>query len=92
LHGDRLIQLWPRSELGGTTPHFEGLWFKDACRADIVVDKAVIIVVKAVTRLAPAHRRQLMTYLRLLDCRVGLLLNSGEALMKDGIVRVVNGF
>jgi GxxExxY protein len=63
-----------------------------AYRADIVVNGCVIVEVKAVDAFAPIHRRQLYTYLRLADCRVGLLLNFGAAVLRDGIQRVVNEF
>ena len=69
---------------------FEGLWFDDACRADIIVDRAVIVEVKSVAIILPRHEKQLLTYLRLLDYRVGLLLNFGAPLMKDGIKRIAN--
>ena len=69
---------------------FEGLWFADACRADIIVDRAVIVEVKSVATILPRHEKQLLTYLRLLDYRVGLLLNFGAPLMKDGIKRIAN--
>jgi iron complex transport system substrate-binding protein len=69
---------------------FEGLWFDDACRADIIVDRAVIVEVKSVATILPRHEKQLLTYLRLLDYRVGLILNFGAPLMKDGIKRIAN--
>lgn len=69
---------------------FEGMWFENAFRADLVIEHAVVVEVKSVVRLSPVHKKQLLTYLRLLDCRLGLLLNFGGALMKDGIKRVVN--
>jgi GxxExxY protein len=69
---------------------FDGLWFEDAFRVDLIVERAVIIEVKSVTAFAAAHEKQLLTYLRLLDYRVGLLLNFGAALMKDGIKRIVH--
>lgn len=69
---------------------FEGLWFDDACRADIIVDRAVIVEVKSVATILPRHEKQLLTYLRLLDYRVGLLLNFGAPLLKDGIRRIAN--
>ena len=69
---------------------FEGLWFDDACRADIIVDRAVIVEVKSTATILPRHEKQLLTYLRLLDYRVGLLLNFGAPLMKDGIKRIAN--
>ena len=70
--------------------NFEGLWFEDAFRANLVVERAVVIEVKSVVTLAPVHAKQLLTYLRLLDHRLGLLLNFGAPAMKDGITRVVN--
>ena len=69
---------------------FEGLWFDDACRVDLVVDDAVVVEVKAVSALAQGAERQVFTYLKLLDYRVGLLLNFGAPYMRDGIKRVVN--
>lgn len=60
--------------------------------ADLVVDGCVIVEVKAIAAIHPIHEQQLLTYLRLADCRVGLLLNFGEATLKKGIRRVVNGF
>jgi GxxExxY protein len=63
-----------------------------AYRADLVVDERVLVEVKAVETLAPIHSRQVYTYLRLGDYRVGLLLNFGAPVMKQGISRIVNGF
>lgn len=60
-------------------------------RADIIVEDKVIIELKSVEKLAPVHWKQLLTYLRLTDIRLGLLVNFGVALFKDGIKRVVNG-
>lgn len=59
--------------------------------ADLIVEDRVIIEVKSVDALAPVHKRQLLTYLRLADKRVGLLINFNVVLIKDGIVRVANG-
>jgi iron complex transport system substrate-binding protein len=58
----------------------------------LVVDGQVLIEVKALDAVAPIHRRQVQTYLRLGDYRVGLLLNFGAATMKEGIERIVNRF
>lgn len=69
---------------------FEGLWFDDACRVDLLVERALIVEVKSVSAITAMHEKQLLTYLRLLDCRLGLLLNFGAALMKDGIRRVAH--
>jgi iron complex transport system substrate-binding protein len=71
---------------------YDGVEVEDAFRADIIVEGCVIVEVKSQERFAPVHSRQVLTYLRLLDLRVGLLLNFGEERMKDGIKRVVNNF
>lgn len=65
--------------------------YEDAFRADILVEDKVIIEVKSVEKTTPAHKKQLQTYLKLTGCKLGYLLNFGEALMKDGITRAVNG-
>ena len=61
-------------------------------RADILVENKIIVEVKSVEAVAPVHKMQLLTYLRLADKRLGLLINFNVALLKDGIYRVVNGF
>jgi GxxExxY protein len=63
-----------------------------AYRADVIVEQAVLLEVKAVEALAPVHHRQLRTYLKLADCRVGLILNFGAPTMRAGITRVANRF
>jgi GxxExxY protein len=50
----------------------------------------VIIELKSIERVAPVHKKQLLTYLKLADKRLGLLINFGEALIKNGITRIVN--
>lgn len=57
---------------------------------DLLVDGRIIVEIKSVDRLNPAHRKQLITYLRLSGLHLGFLLNFGAAVMKDGIVRVVD--
>jgi GxxExxY protein len=59
-------------------------------RADLIVEHKVIVEVKSIEAVAPVHTKILLTYLRLADIRLGLLLNFNEELMKDGIHRVVN--
>jgi len=63
-----------------------------AYRCDLVVENQVLVEVKALDALAPIHRRQVYSYVRLGNYRVGLLLNFGAATMKDGIERIVNRF
>jgi len=65
--------------------------FDEAFRADIVVDEKVVLELKSVERISEAHKKQVQTYLRLKGWKLGFLLNFGEALMKRGITRVVNG-
>ena len=66
------------------------LRFDEGFRADLVVNGSVIVELKSVERLLPVHAKQLLTYLRMADKRLGLLINFGEALIRDGIQRVVN--
>ena len=60
-------------------------------RVDLLVNQKLVIELKSVERVAPVHKKVLLTYLRLSDCKLGLLINFGEELMKTGISRVVNG-
>lgn len=69
---------------------YDGIEFDQAFRADMVVNRSIIVEIKSVERLTNAHRKQLLTYLKLADMRLGLLLNFAEAFMKNGIVRTVN--
>jgi GxxExxY protein len=71
---------------------YQGVKIDCAFRVDLIVASQVIVEVKAMHSLAPIHSQQLYTYLRLADCRVGLLLNFGARTMKEGIKRVVNDF
>lgn len=56
----------------------------------MIVEGKVIVEIKSVDQLAPVHKKQLLTYLRLADKRLGLLINFNTAFIKDGIVRLVN--
>jgi GxxExxY protein len=70
---------------------YDGIDFKDGFRIDLLVENCVILEVKSLERgLAPVHTKQLLTYLRLTNLHIGLLLNFGGATMKEGIKRVVN--
>jgi GxxExxY protein len=71
---------------------YRGMKIDCAYRADLLVADEVLVEVKAMDSMAPIHSQQLYTYLRIADCRVGLLLNFGARTMKDGIKRVVNEF
>jgi GxxExxY protein len=69
---------------------FEGLRFEAAFRIDLVVDGRLLVEIKSVDRLSPVHAKQLLTYLRLSQQPVGLLLNFGGETLKEGIRRIVN--
>jgi GxxExxY protein len=70
---------------------YESIQLELAFVADLVVEDLVIVELKSMEKVAPVHKKQLLTYLRLADKRLGLLVNFGEALIKNGISRVVNG-
>jgi GxxExxY protein len=74
----------------GLPVHYEEVKLEIGFRVDIIVDDKVVIEIKSVESLAPVHKKQLATYLRLMDLRLGLLLNFNVELMKHGIQRVVN--
>jgi GxxExxY protein len=69
---------------------YESVHMDMGFRADLIVGGLVIVKLKSVEIVAPVHRKQLLTYLRLADKRLGLLINFGMELIKDGITRVVN--
>jgi GxxExxY protein len=68
-----------------------GRRFDEGFRADIIVDNKVILELKSVESLHDAHKKQLLTYLKLTNKKLGILLNFGESIMKSGITRIVNG-
>lgn len=70
---------------------YKGLEFEEAFRADLVVHQAVIIELKSVEQINNAHRKQIQTYLRLTGLKLGYIFNFGAPLMKERIVRAVNG-
>jgi GxxExxY protein len=70
---------------------YQGETFSEGFRADLIVGDLVIVELKSIERVTPAHKKQLLTYLRLTSLKLGYLLNFGEALMRDGITRTING-
>ena len=70
---------------------FEAEQFEEGFRADLVIEGKVIVELKSVEKANPAHKKQLLTYLRLTGMKLGYLLNFGESWMKDGITRIING-
>lgn len=70
---------------------YKEVTFEQGFRADLLVENLVILELKSVEQMTAAHKKQLQTYLRLSGLKLGFLLNFRSALMKDGIVRAVNG-
>ena len=66
------------------------LSFEEGFQADLIVERKVVLELKSVEKMQPLHHKQLNTYLRLTGLRLGILLNFGSCLMKNGVVRVVN--
>ena len=71
---------------------WDNIHFEAGFRADLIVNGQVVIELKSIEGVRPVHKKILLTYLRLADKRLGILLNFGEEVLKDGIHRVVNGF
>ncbi|MCP4665452.1 MAG: GxxExxY protein [Deltaproteobacteria bacterium] len=63
---------------------------KEAFRVDLLVEDTIIIELKSVERVRAVHKKQLLTYLRISDKPLGLLINFNEAMLKDGITRIIN--
>ncbi|MHB1161304.1 MAG: GxxExxY protein [Chloroflexota bacterium] len=71
---------------------FDGLWFDEGLRVDLLVEGTVVVELKSVESLAPVHSKQLLTYLRLLNLPVGLLINFGAPTLRQGLHRIVNNY
>lgn len=69
---------------------YEGMQFEMGFRADLIINGCFIVELKSVEKLAPVHAKQLLTYLKITGMRLGLLINFGEARLKNGIKRVAN--
>ncbi|MCL2441198.1 MAG: GxxExxY protein [Treponema sp.] len=69
---------------------FEGERFDEGFRVDLFVNGKVIIELKSIEKISDAHKKQLLTYLKLTNTKLGYILNFGAGLMKDGIIRTVN--
>ena len=70
---------------------YNGIKFNEGFRADMIVGGKVIIELKSLENIQRVHKKQLLTYLRLTDMKLGLLINFGTDLIKNGISRIVNG-
>jgi len=71
---------------------YDGLRFSEGFRVDLLVASQVVVEIKSVEGLLPVHHKQLLTYLRLMNLPVGLLINFGAPTIKEGLRRIVNGF
>jgi len=70
---------------------YEGEHFDEGFRVDLFVEGKVIIELKSVEKITPAHKKQILTYLKLTNTKLGYILNFGAEVMKDGIFRIING-
>lgn len=71
---------------------FKGIVIDNAFRADMLVEGPLLIELKSTERVAPVHTKQVLTYLRLMNLPLGLLMNFGQATFKDGLQRVANNY
>lgn len=73
------------------TVEYRGQVIEDmGCRLDLMVEGCLIIELKSVEVVKPVHKKQLLTYLKLTGCRLGLLINFNESLLMDGVTRIAN--
>jgi GxxExxY protein len=70
---------------------WDNLYFDLAFRADLIINDRILVELKSVEKLAPVHSKQVLTYLRITGMQLGLLINFGEELLKDGFHRIING-
>ncbi len=70
---------------------YDGHVYDEGFRLDLLVADCVVVELKSVETVHPVHKKQLLTYLRLSGKRLGLLINFNSALLKDGVIRIVNG-
>lgn len=89
---DQLIRRGLRIERQKPIPiRYDGLELAEGFRADLLIERRLLIELKSVERLAPLHSKQVLTYLRLLDLPLGLLINFGGGTFKEGVRRIANG-
>ena len=70
---------------------WDGHIINESFRADLIVNGIVLIELKSLEKLLPVHKKQIFTYLKLADIKLGLLINFGDSLLKNGIHRIANG-
>jgi iron complex transport system substrate-binding protein len=71
---------------------YDGITFEEGFRVDLLVENKVVVELKSVEKIAPVHPKQLLTYLKLMQLPVGLLINFGAATLKEGLQRIVNNY
>ena len=71
---------------------YDGIQFDEGFRADMIIDSKVLLELKSTEQTTNAHKKQVLTYLKLTGIKLGYLLNFGEALMKNGTHRILNGY
>ena len=87
-----LSDLGLATQTQGPVPiYYKGVTFDEGFRADIVVEGRVLLELKSVERVLPAHKKQVQTYLKLAGLKLGYLLNFGAVTLRDGVTRCVNG-
>jgi len=69
----------------------DGIRMDIGFRADVILERKLLIELKSIDKITPAYPKTVLTYIRILDLRLGLLINFGEAYLKDGITRLING-
>ena len=72
--------------------NYGGVVVDNAFKVDLLVEQCLVVELKSIERLAPVHGKQVLTYLRLMDLPLGLLMNFGQATFKDGLRRVANDY
>ena len=74
------------------TMNYEGVVVDNAFKIDLLVDDQLIVELKSIERLAPVHGKQVLTYLRLMNLPLGILMNFGQGTFKDGIRPIANDY
>lgn len=72
--------------------NYEGVVVDNAFKIDLLIEDKLIIELKSIERLGAVHGKQVLTYLRLMDLPLGLLMNFGQATFKDGLRRIANDY
>lgn len=70
--------------------YYDDMFFEEGFRVDLLVEKTVVVELKSVEKVAPVHGKQVLTYLRLMNLPVGLLVNFGAGTLKEGLQRIVH--